>query len=160
MTFFFFFTSDNFSSCVWLALQERQQHRRLVCAVHAGLNRLLEHWIDRSWAEVVWKLLHQLPVKMWAVGSVLVHIDANWKHTNLKINHSGNFNNFNVQDHQVEAFIQYTCANYIWAVSMVVLCRDVTAAQSGLWRRSWNWWGPVGLHHRLLLQLKRKKPSH
>lgn len=146
---------------MWLALQERQQHRRLVCAVHTGLNRLLEHWIDRSWAEVVWKLLHQFPVKMWAVGSVLVHIDANWKHTNLKINHAETFIFLICKTTElIDAFIQYTCANYIWAISMALLCRDVTAAQSGLWRRSWNWWGPVGLHHRLLLQLKRRRPSH
>lgn len=81
-----FFTSDNFSSCVWLALQEWQQHRRLVCAVHTGLNRLLENCINGSWTKVVRKLLDQFPVKMWAIGSMFVHIDTNWKDKNVKIN--------------------------------------------------------------------------
>lgn len=34
---------------------------------------------------MVRKLLDQFPVKMWAIGSMLVHIDANWKDKNLKI---------------------------------------------------------------------------
>lgn len=91
---------------------------------------------------MVRELLHQFPVKMWAIGSVLVHIDANWKDTNLKINHAETLKTLICKTTQlivqVDAFTQYTCANYIRAVSMVVLCRDVTGAQSGLWRRSWN----------------------
>lgn len=37
---------------------------------------------------MVRELLHQFPVQMGAIGSVLVHIDAHWKDTNLKINHA------------------------------------------------------------------------
>lgn len=40
---------------------------------------------------------------------------------------------------------------------MVVLSRDVTGTQSGLWRWSWNWWCPVGMDHsRLLLQSNKQ----
>ncbi|TNN52090.1 hypothetical protein EYF80_037698 [Liparis tanakae] len=57
------FTSDDLSSCVGLALEERQHHGRLVRTVHAGLDRLLEHCVDRSGTKVVRELLHQLPVE-------------------------------------------------------------------------------------------------
>lgn len=82
---------------------------------------------------MVRKLLHQFPVKVWAKGSVLVHVDANWKDTDLKINRKKT-----QLFVQVDAFIPHTGANYIGAVPVVVLGRDVTGAQSGLWRRSWN----------------------
>lgn len=75
------FTSDDLSSCVRLALQKRQQHRGLIRAVHAGLDCLLKHCVDRSWTKVIRKLLHQFSVQMWAVVTVFVHIDAHWNDT-------------------------------------------------------------------------------
>lgn len=70
------FTSNDFSSCMGLALQKWQQYRGLVCAVDAGLNSLLKHCVDWSWTEVVGELLHQFSIKMRAVVTVLVHIDT------------------------------------------------------------------------------------
>lgn len=66
-----------------LALQERQQHGGLIRAVHAGLNRLLKHCVDRSRTEVVRELLHQFAVKVRAIVSVLVHIDTHWNDTEI-----------------------------------------------------------------------------
>lgn len=92
---FIAFTSDDLSSCVWLALQEWQQHRRLIRTVHARLNRLLKHCVDWSWTEVVRELLHQFSVKMRAIVTVLVHVDAHWNDTKT-IKHWNNFTNLNV----------------------------------------------------------------
>lgn len=75
------FTSDDLSSCVGLALEERQHHGRLVRTVHAGLDRLLEHCVDWSGTKVVRELLHELPVEVRAIVAVLVYIDAHWNDT-------------------------------------------------------------------------------
>lgn len=69
-------TSDDLAPRVRLALQKGQQDGGLVRAVHAGLDRLLQHSVDRSWAKMVRKLLHQLSVQTWAVVAVFVHVDA------------------------------------------------------------------------------------
>lgn len=65
---------------------------------------------------MVGKLLHQFPIEMRAIGSVLVHIDANWKDTNLEVNHAEHLITVTCTTKQlivqVEAFVQYTCANY------------------------------------------------
>lgn len=66
---------------------------------------------------MVRKLLHQFPIKMWAIGSVLVHVDANWKDTNRKISQQETLITYMCKTtqliFQVDAFIEYTCANYI-----------------------------------------------
>lgn len=73
---------------------------------------------------------------------MLVHIDTNWENKNLKINQCESLINLMAKTTPliviVDACIHFTCANYIRAVSMVILSRDVTGAQSGLWWWSWN----------------------
>lgn len=92
---FIAFTSDDLSSCVWLALEERQQHWRLIRAVHTSLNCLLKHCVDWSGAKVVRELLHQFSVKMWPIVTVLVHIHAHWKDRKT-IKHWNNLTNLNI----------------------------------------------------------------
>lgn len=51
--------------------------------------------------------------------------------------------------------IQLTCANYIWAAAMIIVCRDMAGAQSGLW--SCYWWYPKRLVQPLRILLKQKQ---
>lgn len=77
-------TSDDLSSA-GVRLQGAEQHFRLVRAVDARLDHLLEHAVHWTRAKVVRQMLHLLPVQVGAAVSMLVHIHTHWTDTQ---NHS------------------------------------------------------------------------
>lgn len=68
-----------------MGLQGAEQDLRLVRAVYAGLDHLLEHAVDWSRSKVVRQMLHLLPVEVGAAVSVFVHVYTNWKRAQLDV---------------------------------------------------------------------------
>lgn len=64
-----------------MGLQGAEQDFRLVCAVYAGLDHLLEHAVDWSRSKVVRQMLHLLPVEVGAAVSVFIHVYTNCNST-------------------------------------------------------------------------------
>ena len=64
-----------------MSLQSAEQDFRLVCAVDARLNHLLEHSVHWPRPKVVWQMLHLLPVQVGAAVSMLIHIHTHWNNT-------------------------------------------------------------------------------
>lgn len=68
-----------------MGLQGAEQDLRLVCAVYAGLDHLLEHAVDWSRSKVVRQMLHLLPVEVGAAVPMFIHVYTNWKRAQLDV---------------------------------------------------------------------------